>query len=99
MMAVHFKPGDCVIYSKQKFSAHPGPNARNLWPAENGDHYTYFVDKFYRVVALEPDDRIVVVTRRGRRRTLAVTDSALRRARWWHRVLMRRRFPSPAVTR
>jgi hypothetical protein len=96
-MAVHFKPGDCVIYRKQKFSAHPGPNARNLWPAANGDHYTYFIDKFYRVVALETDDRIVVVTRRGRRRTLVASDSALRRARWWHRVLLRRPFPSLAV--
>jgi hypothetical protein len=96
-MAVHFKPGDCVIYRKQKFSAHPGPNAKAVWPAANGDHYTYFVDKFYRVVALEPDDRIVVITRRGRRRTLEASDMGLRRARWWHRVLLRRRFPTTAV--
>ena len=96
-MAVHFKPGDCVIYRKQKFSAHPGPNAKAVWPAANGDHYTYFVEKFYRVVALEPDDRIVVLTRRGRQRTLDATDLCLRRARWWHRVLLRRRFPMPAV--
>jgi hypothetical protein len=96
-MAVQFKPGDCVIYRKQKFSAHPGPHARAVWPAANGDHYSYFVEKFYRVVALEPDDRIVVVTRRGRRRTLDATDSLLRHARWWHRLLLRRRFPTPTV--
>ena len=93
-MAAHFRPGDCVIYRKQKSSAHPGPNARSVWPAANGDLYSYFVDKFYRVVALETDDKIVVVTRRGRRHTLAVSDTALRRASWWYRVLLRRRFPS-----
>ena len=93
-MATHFKPGDCVIYRKQKSSAHPGPNAKSVWPAANGDHYTYFVYKFYRVVALETDDKIVVITRRGRRHTLAASDRALRRASWWHRLLLRRRFPS-----
>ena len=93
-MGSHFKPGDCVIYRKQKFSAHPGPNAKSIWPAANGDHYSYFVDKFYRVVAIDTDDKIVVITKRGKRRTLAVTDIALRRASWWHRLLLRSRFPS-----
>ena len=65
-MAAHFKPGDCVIYRKQKLTAHPGRHAQDIHPAPNGDTYTYCVPKFYRVVAVQPDHTIVVRTRRGR---------------------------------
>ena len=51
-MAANFKPGDCVIYRKPKFSAHPGPHARDIHPAPNGDSYSYWVSKFYRVIAV-----------------------------------------------
>jgi hypothetical protein len=96
-MAAHFRPDDCVIYRKAKFSAHPGPHAQDIHPAPNGDTYTYCVPKFYRVVAVQPDHTIVVRTRRGRQRTLAAADPALRRAHWWERLLFAGRFPSPGV--
>ena len=94
-MAAHFRPGDCVIYNKPKLTARPGRHAQDVRPAPNGDTYAYCVPKFYRVVAALPDHTIVVRTRRGRQRTLADTDAALRRAHWWERLLFAARFPPP----
>ena len=96
-MTEHFKPGDCVIYRKQKLSAHPGPHAAGICPAPHGDYYSYYVDKFWRVIAVQPDHTIVVRTRRGRQRTLALPDAALRRAHWWERLFFAGRFPPPGV--
>ena len=93
-MAAHFKPGDCVIYRKLKFSVHPGPHARDIYPAPNGDSYSYWVGKFYRVIAVLARE-VVVSTRQGRQRTLSAADPALRRAHWWERLLFRHRFPPP----
>jgi hypothetical protein len=95
-MVTLFKPGDCVIYRKLKLSVHPGPHARDIHPAPHGDTYSYCVPKFYRVIAVEPDHRVVVRTRRGRQHTLAADDPALRRAHWWERLLLGGRFPPPA---
>jgi hypothetical protein len=92
-MAAHFKPGDCVIYRKPKFSVHPGPHAEDIHPAPHGDYYSYCVNKFYRVISVLSQHKVVVRTRRGRQRTLADDDPALRRARWWERLLFRHRFP------
>jgi hypothetical protein len=89
-----FKPGDFVIYRKQKFSVHPGPHARSISPAPHGDSYSYWVDKFWRVIAVEPDHRLVVCTRRGKRHTLSADDPAMRRASWWERLLLWHRFPT-----
>ena len=94
-MAAYFRPGDCVIYRKQKLSVHPGPHALDIYPAPNGDTYTYCVPKFYRVVAVQPDHTIVVRTRRGRKRTLAANNPAMRRAHWWERLPFAGRFPPP----
>jgi hypothetical protein len=38
---------------------------------------------------------VVVRTRRGRQRSLAAADPALRRAHWWERLLFGQRFPPP----
>jgi hypothetical protein len=88
-----FKPGDWVIYRKQKVSVHPGRHARDIHPAPNGDSYTYCVPKLYRVVAVQPA-RVVVRTRRGRHRILAAGDPGLRRAHWWEWLLLWDRFPT-----
>jgi hypothetical protein len=92
-MPYQFKPGDCVIYRKQKYSTHPGPKANSIWPTPCGEYYSYCVDKFYRVTSIHSDQTVVVVTRRGRQRTLGANDPALRRARFWERLLHRHRFP------
>jgi hypothetical protein len=91
-VAVQFRPGDCVIYRKAKLSAHPGRHAQDIRPAPNGDSYSYCVSKFYRVISVLPQE-VVVGTRRGRQRTLAEDDPALRRAYWWERLLLGGRFP------
>jgi hypothetical protein len=93
-MRVTFQPGDCVIYRKQKFSVHPGPHAWGVSPAPHGDSYSYCIDKCWRVVAVQPG-QVVVCTRRGKQHTLSTDDPALRRARWWERLLLRHRFPPP----
>jgi hypothetical protein len=93
-MPTHFKPGDLVVYRKQKFSVHPGPNARGIFPAPNGDYYTYCVDKFWKVVTVQPDGGLLVCTRRGKQHTIAANDPALRRAHWWERLWFRLRFPT-----
>ena len=92
-MAARFRPGDVVVYRKQKNSANPGPHAREIQPAVHGDSYAYVVDKFWRVVAVQADNIILVCTRKGKRHTIAADDPNLRRAHWWERLLFWHRFP------
>jgi hypothetical protein len=92
-MPTRFRPGDVVVYRKQKSSVHPGQHARAVEPAPHGDDYTYCVDKFWRVEAVGPDDTLVVRTRKGKHLTIAAGDPNLRRPRWWERLLLRHRFP------
>ena len=92
-MRTRFSRGDHVIYRKQKFSAHPGPGAKNIYPTANGDAYSYAVDKFWTVVAVQPNGRIVVRTRRGKQFELSSDDPALRRAHWLVRFWYWNRFP------
>jgi hypothetical protein len=94
-MTARFKAGDCVIYRKQKFSVHPGPHAKGIYPAPYGDSYSYEVDKFWTVVAVLPNNEITVCTRRGKQLTLRADDPALRHAHWLERILFRHRFPAP----
>jgi hypothetical protein len=65
-MTARFRPGDVVVYRKQKSSLHPGANARDIQPAADGDFYSYSVEKFWRVVAVRPDNALVVRTRKGK---------------------------------
>jgi hypothetical protein len=92
-MKADFNTGDRVIYRKQKFSVCPGPQAKRVHPAPYGDFYSYEVDKFWTVIAVQPDHQIVVCTRRGKQLTLHADDPALRRANWLERFLFRHRFP------
>ena len=95
-MATQFKPGDLVVYHKHKFSVRPGRRAKEVCPAPAGESYSYSVEKFWRVVAVQPDHQVVLCTRRGKRHTVADNDPALRGAHWWERLLFRHRFPPPA---
>jgi len=100
-MILQFRPGDVVVYRKQKSSAVPGPHAKGVWPAANGDTYSYFVDKFWRVVEVGSDDTIIVSTRKGKRHTIPAGDPNLRRVHWWERLLFKSRFPpsAPSTTK
>jgi hypothetical protein len=92
-MSVRIRVGDVVVYRKQKSSVHPGPHARDIQPAVHGDFYSYSVDKFWRVVAVRPDNTLVVRTRKGKQHTVVVGDPSLRRAHWWERLLFSHRLP------
>jgi hypothetical protein len=92
-MSVRFRPGDVVVYRKQKSSLHPGRHATNIQPAAHGDDYSYLVDKFWRVLAVRPDHSLVVRTRKGKQHSIAAGDPNLRRTHWWERLLFRHRFP------
>jgi len=88
-----FRPGDYVIYRKRKQSLCPGRRAKHIYPAPQGDYYSYDVDKFWRIIAVEADRKIVACTRRGKQVTLVAEDPALRRLSWWERLLYWRRLP------
>lgn len=85
-------PGDWVIVRKQKVSTSPGPRARQTSPASKGDTYAYLVEKYWVVEQVFDDGRIGLRTRRGKRHIMSPTDPRLRKARWWERWLLRRRF-------
>lgn len=91
MITKQFSSGDWVIYRKTKFSAHPGPRARNVAPAARGDNYVYNVDKFWVVLEIS-DHGLRVMTRRGKEQVVSVSDPNLRRANWWERLRNRSRF-------
>jgi hypothetical protein len=93
MVLAMFKPGDRIVYRLSKHSSHPTPRAVELRPEPNGEFYTYEVIKYWTVANVRPDGKLVVVTRRGKQRTVDRHDPALRRARWWERVLFSSRFP------
>jgi hypothetical protein len=88
-----FRRGDYIIYRKQKFSVRPSPHARDVYPTPNGDYYSYSVDKFWTVVAVEPGGQLRVCTRRGKELRLNPADPALRRPHWFFRLFFRSRFP------
>jgi hypothetical protein len=92
-MSARFRPGDVVVYRKPKNSVRPGPHAREIQPAPNGDSYSYFVDKLWRVISIQSGETLVVRTRKGKLHVVASDDPRLRRPRWWERLLLWHRFP------
>ncbi|MCA9057064.1 MAG: hypothetical protein KDA85_01135 [Planctomycetaceae bacterium] len=93
-----FQIGDWVVYRKTKFSNHPGPRAHNLYAARNGDQYTYTVDKFWVVAAINEDGMLLLQTRRGKQHTVRPNDPLLRHPTWLERWRYRTRFPSLSAT-
>lgn len=92
MLRRSFKEGDCVVYGKLKHTAHPGRRARNVHASERGDNYTYIVDKFWVVVEVLDDDKLLLETRRGKTHVVAQSDPNLRPATFWDRIRYRDRF-------
>ena len=98
MSAQRYSLGDWVVYRKTKYSASPGPRAKEIAPEPNGEAYLYCVEKFWVVASVE-NGRVGLKTRRGKQHTIDSSDPNLRPARWWERLLYRDRFPqSPPVT-
>ena len=88
-----FKPGDWVIYRKTKHSSRPGPRARDIHPEPKGEGYIYEVDKYWVVVEIRDDRKVLLQTRRGKHLLIEATDPQLRLVRWWERLIHRQRFP------
>jgi hypothetical protein len=92
-----FLPGDWVIYSKAKISVHPGPRARQVSPSAKGEGYTYFVDKFWIVVEVKPEGKLLISTRRCKKRLIDVHDPCLRQATMLEKFLFAYRFPPKKI--
>ncbi|MCG8344605.1 MAG: hypothetical protein MI685_05520 [Chlorobiales bacterium] len=88
-----FQIGDPVIYRKPKNSPRPGPRARQVYPLEHGETYHYVVDKFWKVIGVNDDDTVDVVTRTGKMHRLEKNDPNLYKARFIKYLFFRKRFP------
>jgi hypothetical protein len=90
-----FKPGDWVLYRKPKHSVIPGPRARDIAAASNGDEYSYVVTKFWTVEEVLADGRLKLRTRRGKTHLINPSDTNLKRIAWWKRWFYKSRFRAP----
>jgi len=93
-MAGHYRPGEVVVFMRQKYSQSPGPRARDVSPAETGESYTYVVDKYWLVAGMLDDGQLRVLTRTGKEHLINADDNRLRRPSLWERLFMRKKFPS-----
>lgn len=89
---INYQSGDVVAYIKTKFSAKPGPRARHVEPARNGDTYRYQVEKYWVIIGSLSDEQLIVRTPGGKEQTVLVGDPNLRHVHWWEKLLHRDRF-------
>ncbi len=87
-----WEPGDWAVYRMQKHSTAPGPRAEDVVPSTGGDMYSYLVDKYWIVESLPDETSICLRTRKGKVRTIDVSDPRLRHPTWWERWLLAGRF-------
>jgi hypothetical protein len=96
MVTSSFQVGDWVVYRRTKFSKFPGKRAHDVAPQPMGENYSYVVDKLWVVAEIEDNGHLVLVTRRGKRHSVAPGDGNLRPANWWEKFRFRRRFEEAA---
>lgn len=87
------KPGDWVVYRKQKFSDSPGARAKQVAAAKRGETYSYVVDKYWVIRRCLDDGSFLMCTRTGKEHQVVASDPNLRLAKWWERWLLADRFP------
>lgn len=95
-MASRYAENSPVVFRMLKHSTKPGPRAKDIQPAPNGETYAYHVEKYWRVEEVLADGQLVLVTRTGKRHTVSRDDERLRPARFWERFVLKNRFPVPA---
>ncbi|MEZ6133611.1 MAG: hypothetical protein R3C53_01750 [Pirellulaceae bacterium] len=93
MMSGKYRIGDRVVYTRHKYTSCPGPRAKNVFAAPNGESYEYVVDKFWVVRDVQPDGNLIVETRRGKTHVISSDDPQLRRANLLERLFKGRLFP------
>lgn len=96
-MEARYRPGDAVVYRKQEGALCPHPRAKDVRAAPNGDYYSYYVAKYWRVIEVRGGKTLIVRTRKGKQHTIDADDPNLRPAYWWERLLFRRRMPAHAI--
>ncbi|MBD3671966.1 MAG: hypothetical protein HUJ26_00445 [Planctomycetaceae bacterium] len=84
--------GDWVIYRKQKRSTSPGPRAEAMHPDQHGEEYTYIVEKYWIVEDINPEGKLILITRRGKRHLISQDDPRLRKPGLIERWLLAGRF-------
>lgn len=87
-----FQKGDWIVFRKTKFSEHPTPRAIEVTPSQQGDGYSYVVEKYWVVVDVLEDGDLVVCTRRGKRHSIKPDEYQVRKANLWDRFFRRERF-------
>lgn len=93
-MSSHFKLHDRVIYTTDKYTSCPGPRAKNVVAAANGESYVYQVDKYWVVTEILANGDVVLMTRRGKKHVVTAGDRRLRKANLLERFLKARQFPA-----
>ena len=89
---MRLKVGDFIVFKKWKASTHPSPRAKETYPAQKGDMYSYQIDKIWKVVELIDDQTIEIETRRGKRHRVDKDPLYIRKAGLLDQLLYRDRF-------
>ncbi|HEY0980546.1 MULTISPECIES: hypothetical protein [unclassified Schlesneria] len=92
-MQNRFRVGDPVVCFVSKFGLQPGRRAQHVYAVPSGDGYSYEVPKYWTVAEIQSPEKVRVITRRGKFHDLAISDPRLRPARWWEKLIFRKRFP------
>ena len=59
---MRWKPGDRVVFTKQKFSTSPGRRSRTVDASRRGEYYAYVVDKYWLVKTVLEDGQVLLHT-------------------------------------
>ena len=87
------QPGAPIVYRMVETSTRPGPEARDIHPAERGDLYYYLITKYWRVEEVLQDGWIVAITPLMEHIRLRRDDPNLRKANLLERLRYGARFP------
>lgn len=91
----NLKVGNRIVFSKDKVSPSPGKRAKDISPQSKGEGYSYIVEKYWMIKAInESEGTAMLITRRGKEHTVDLDDPRLRLANFWERLIYRSRFPT-----
>ena len=88
-----FHAGAPIVYRVVETSTCPGPEARDIHPAERGELYYYLINKYWRVEEVRQDGWIVALTPLMEHHYLRRDDPNLRKANLLERLRYAARFP------
>ena len=88
-----FHAGAPIVYRMVETSTCPGPEARDIHPAERGELYYYLINKYWRVEEVRQDGWIVALTPLMEHHYLRRDDPNLRKANLLERLRYAARFP------